>query len=107
MRDANLVIVLAAVFTRSQKKYGPRGYRYTLLEAGHAGQNICLRAAELGLSTLCMGGFVDSALNALIGLDVPREGAVYTLAAGYAADLAQTSDDQGVHECESAGTSSI
>ena len=84
MREANLVIVMAAVFGRTQKKYGPRGYRYILLEAGHAGQNICLRAVELGLSTLCMGGFVDSALNSLIGLTVPREGAIYTLAAGYA-----------------------
>jgi SagB-type dehydrogenase family enzyme len=63
MREANLVIVVAAVFGRTQKKYGPRGYRYILLEAGHAGQNICLRAVELGLSTLCMGGFVDCSMH--------------------------------------------
>src|SRR5438270_1157664 len=35
VRDANLVFAVAAVFGRNQKKYGPRGYRYTLLEAGH------------------------------------------------------------------------
>ena len=83
IRDANAIVLFAAVFKRTQKKYGPRGYRYILLEAGHCGQNVCLRAAELGLATLCMGGFVDSPLNALLGLDPLREGVVYTVALGY------------------------
>jgi SagB-type dehydrogenase family enzyme len=82
---ANLVVCFAAIFRRTQKKYGPRGYRYILLEAGHCGQNFCLKAAELGLSTLCMGGFVDSRLNMMLGLQQREEGVVYTLAAGYAA----------------------
>ena len=85
VRDANAVILLSAVFRRTQKKYGPRGYRYILLEAGHAGQNICLRAAELGLATLCMGGFVDSGLARLLGLHPTREGLVYSVAVGYSA----------------------
>ena len=79
--DANVIIALAAIFPRSQTKYGPRGYRYVLLESGHVAQNICLRAAELDLATLCMGGFVDSALNARLGLKAPYEGVVYTIAA--------------------------
>jgi len=83
--QANLVVCFAAVFRRTQKKYGPRGYRYILLEAGHCGQNFCLKAAELGLSTLCMGGFVDSRLNTILGLRPREEGVVYTVAAGYAA----------------------
>jgi SagB-type dehydrogenase family enzyme len=86
IQDANLVIAVAAVFMRVQKKYGPRGYRYILIESGHVGQNLCLRAAEMGLATLCMGGFVDSELNALIGLSPTREGVIYTLAAGYEAE---------------------
>jgi SagB-type dehydrogenase family enzyme len=88
MREANVIIALGAVFKRTQKKYGPRGYRYILLEAGHAGQNLCLRAAELGLSTLCMGGFIDSSLNALLGLEPRRAGVVYTLAVGCSRDSA-------------------
>jgi len=83
--DANVIIALAAIFPRSQTKYGPRGYRYVLLESGHVAQNICLRAAELDLATLCMGGFVDSALNARLGLKAPYEGVVYTIALGVAA----------------------
>lgn len=82
MKDANLVFAIAAVFMRIQKKYGPRGYRYTLIEAGHVAQNICLRAVELGLATLCMGGFIDSALNQLLDLKPTQEGVVYTIAAG-------------------------
>lgn len=88
MKDANLIIAMAAVFLRTQKKYGPRGYRYTLMEAGHVAQNLSLRASELGLATLCMGGFVDSALNELLGLKPKEEGVVYTVAAGFDASSA-------------------
>lgn len=82
MKDANLVFAIAAIFLRIQKKYGPRGYRYTLMEAGHVAQNISLRAIELGLATLCMGGFLDSALNELLDLQPKEEGVVYTVAVG-------------------------
>jgi SagB-type dehydrogenase family enzyme len=88
IREANLIIAVAAVFLRTQQKYGPRGYRYILLEAGHLGQNVCLKASELGLATLCMGGFIDSQLNAVLQLSPQREGVVYTIAAGYAATAA-------------------
>jgi SagB-type dehydrogenase family enzyme len=85
IEHANVVIALAAQFKRTQKKYGPRGYRYILLEAGHVGQNVCLMAAELGLASLCMGGYIDSSLNTLLGLDSMQEGVVYTLAVGVGA----------------------
>ena len=38
---------------------------------------------ELGLESLCMGGFLDSALNNLLGLKPKEEGVVYTVAAGF------------------------
>lgn len=91
IHDANLVIALAAVFKRTQKKYGPRGYRYILLEAGHSAQNICLTAADIGLGSLCLGGYSDSRLNRKLGLDATEEGVVYAVAAGYSAEPA-TSD---------------
>ena len=43
--NANLIFLLSAVFKRSLKKYGPRGYRYIHLEAGHVAQNLCLIAS--------------------------------------------------------------
>ncbi|MDA0183985.1 SagB/ThcOx family dehydrogenase [Solirubrobacter phytolaccae] len=83
--DANVVVVLVARFARTQDKYGPRGYRYLLLEAGHYAQNLCLRAFELGLQTLCIGGFADGRLNALLRVEPTVAGAVYVIAAGYEA----------------------
>jgi SagB-type dehydrogenase family enzyme len=83
--EANAVVCFAAVFDRCQSKYGPRGYRYILLETGHAAQNLCLTAAEHGLSTLCMGGYRDGALNAMLGLTPEREGVVYSVALGWSA----------------------
>lgn len=81
---ANAVFCHVAVFGRCQKKYGPRGYRYILLEAGHSAQNLCLAAEERGLATLCMGGFKDSTLNRCLGLRAPDEGVVYSVAVGKA-----------------------
>jgi len=85
VRGANLLIFLGAVFARTQKKYGPRGYRYITLEAGHVAQNVCLGALEQGLGTLCMGGYRDGQLNRFLGLDGMREAVVYSVAAGYRA----------------------
>ena len=69
IEHANAIVFLAAVFNRTQKKYGPRGYRYILLEAGHVAQNLCLLAVEQGLGTLCMGGYTDGELNQALGLN--------------------------------------
>lgn len=44
---------------RVQDKYGPRGCRFLLLEAGHLMQNLCLLSASLGLSTVPLGGFLE------------------------------------------------
>jgi SagB-type dehydrogenase family enzyme len=82
--NANLIFFLSAVFTRSQKKYGPRGYRYILLEAGHVAQNLCLVAAEQKLGSLCMGGYTDTRLNRFLGFDGVAEAVVYSVAVGYA-----------------------
>jgi SagB-type dehydrogenase family enzyme len=83
---ANLIALFAANFSRTQKKYGPRGYRYILIEAGHAAQNLCLAAAEMGLASLCMGGFVDSGVNRLLKFDDQKKGVVYSVAIGVAAE---------------------
>ena len=82
IENANALFLISAVFRRTQKKYGPRGYRYVLLEAGHAAQNLCLLAAEQGLGSLCMGGYPDARLNAALKLETPEEGIVYSVAVG-------------------------
>jgi SagB-type dehydrogenase family enzyme len=86
VRNANAVVFLSAVFDRTLRKYGPRGYRYILFEAGHVAQNICLLATERGLASLCVGGFVDARVNRLLELEPQVEAVVYCVAIGHAAD---------------------
>jgi len=52
-------LIIAAVYERTTGKYGQRGIRYVHLDAGHAGQNICLQATSLGLGTVPIGAFRD------------------------------------------------
>lgn len=80
--DAALVVVLAAVVRRCLEKYGDRGYRYLLFEAGHAAQNLNLTAAALGLGTCNLGGFFDADLADLLGLDIEAEVPLYGIAVG-------------------------
>lgn len=60
---APCVFFVCADIGRHVKKYANRGYRYTLLEAGHAVQNMTLAAAELGLGGVEYGGFYDEAVK--------------------------------------------
>ena len=80
--EASAVVVLTAVAERSLWKYGDRGYRYVLLEAGHVAQNLNLTAAALGLGCFNLGGFFDDDLSALLGLDADREFPLYGVAVG-------------------------
>jgi SagB-type dehydrogenase family enzyme len=77
-----LVLVLSAAFGKTTHKYGERGYRFVLLDAGHAMQNLCLTAAALDLACYTVGGFRDDELNALLGLDGVGETALYAALMG-------------------------
>ena len=80
--QAAAAIVVTAMFGRSLKKYRDRGYRYLLIETGHAAQNLMLCAAGLGLGTCGIGGFFDVELAQLLRLDVARELPLYAIACG-------------------------
>jgi SagB-type dehydrogenase family enzyme len=86
LENANLMIFISAVFHRTLSKYGSRGYRYILFEAGHVAQNLCLLAAELNLGSLCVGGFWDSRLNRFLGLDGADGAVVYCVGIGHPAE---------------------
>jgi SagB-type dehydrogenase family enzyme len=87
LENANVLFMFSAVFHRTLKKYGARGYRYILLEAGHAAQNVCLLAAEEGLGALCAGGFIDSKLNRFLEFDGRTESVLYCVGVGYEAQM--------------------
>ncbi len=71
LADAPATLVIAAVAERTTAHYGSRGRRYVHMEAGHAGQNVCLQAAALGLGATMVGAFDDEAVEAV--LDMKRE----------------------------------
>jgi SagB-type dehydrogenase family enzyme len=75
--QAHGAVIISAVFERSIDKYGSRGYRYILLEAGHVGQNICLAAAERELATRPMGGVNEDVFEETLQLDREQEQIVY------------------------------
>jgi SagB-type dehydrogenase family enzyme len=79
---AAALIVITAVFWRARFKYGLRGYRFALLEAGHVGQSVALAAASLDLPALPLGGFYDRQIDALVGADGLDEAAVYAIVVG-------------------------
>ena len=66
IREAAAVVVFAAVYERTTRKYGKRGIRYVHIEAGHAAENLFLQAVSLDLNTVIVGAFRDDAIrNAL------------------------------------------
>jgi SagB-type dehydrogenase family enzyme len=82
IRSANIVIVITAYFGRTTWKYGQRGYRYGLLDAGHVGQNIYLVAGSIKLGAVTIGGFFDAEVSTLLGLGA-EESPVYLACVGW------------------------
>lgn len=80
--NANALFIFTSVFMRSMGKYGARGYRFALLEVGHQAENVCLMAVQLGLGSLCIGGFHDKSVNEILGIDGRRHAALYCVAVG-------------------------
>lgn len=82
-RAAAVTFVFAAEFARNQDKYGDRGYRYVLLDIGHAAENLCLMAANLGLACFTSCGFFDESLSAVLRLDGVHQAPIYLAYIGY------------------------
>jgi SagB-type dehydrogenase family enzyme len=81
---ANIVVVIVGVPGRTMWKYGLRGYRFMLLDAGHLAQNLCLVATALGLGAISLGGFFDHELHDALNL-VEGEDPIYVVAVGHEA----------------------
>lgn len=79
---AGIIIILTAVFKRTTVKYGNRGYRHIMVEAGQLGQNFYLVSSALNIGCCAVAGFVDKKLNRLLDIDGINESVVYVLIAG-------------------------
>lgn len=74
-----LLWVLVGNAPRVTAKYGERGYRFLLLEAGHLMQNLCLLSTSLGLATVPLGGGLEGEIA--LELRLPRTDVVLYVAA--------------------------
>jgi SagB-type dehydrogenase family enzyme len=76
------LLLVTGVFWRTRFKYGLRGYRFALLEAGHVVQNVLLVATAYGLASLPLAGFYDARLESVLGVDGVEESVLYAVAVG-------------------------
>ncbi len=81
VREAPVSLVLAAVYERTTKRYGPRGERYVHIEVGHAAENIHLQAVALGLGSVPIGAFDDRRVAEILGLPA-KERPLYIIPVG-------------------------
>lgn len=81
VREAPVVIALAAVYRRVTGRYMQRGVRYAWMEAGHAAQNVLLQAVALGLGGVPVGAFDDRAVARVLRM-APEEEPLYLIPLG-------------------------
>jgi SagB-type dehydrogenase family enzyme len=77
-----VTFLVSAMFWRTRFKYGLRGYRFALLEAGHVVQNLVLVCAALGLASVPLGGFYDRLVDEFLAVDGVNESALYCVCVG-------------------------
>ena len=76
------VIVLSAIYWRNTWKYQARGFRHLFWDSGTMLANLIATGDALGAAPRVVTGFVDDAVNRLLGLDVDRESALELVAIG-------------------------
>ena len=82
-RDVPAVVVMTAVFKRSQWRYEfARAYRVVLLDAGHLCQTFLLVATSLGLAPFCTAALADSLLEHDLQIDGVNESVIYACGVG-------------------------
>lgn len=82
MARAAVVFLWTGVFRRAMSKYGDRGMRYILLDAGHICQAVMIAAEAVGCGGCPIGAFFDNELNQLLGIDGEEESILYAASVG-------------------------
>ena len=81
VQEGAVDIVIAAVYERTTTKYGDRGVRYIHIEAGHAAENIYLKATALDLGVVTVGAFYDELVRDVMGM-TEDEAPLYVIPVG-------------------------
>lgn len=82
VRNAPGIIVIAAVYERTERKYGPRAERYVKIEVGHTAQNVLLTAVSRGLVAVPVGAFQDERIREVLSLPLNHD-PLYLIPVGY------------------------
>lgn len=80
--SARVTIIFTGLWYKSENKYGKASYLLSLLECGHAAQNILLTASSLNIPACPIVGTRDQFLADLLDLNTELEQPVYAIALG-------------------------
>lgn len=75
--EASVCFFWVADIYRMAYRYGERGFRYLLLDAGHIAQNLYLIAETMQAGTCAIGAFDDDLLNDALNLDKEAYAVLY------------------------------
>jgi SagB-type dehydrogenase family enzyme len=75
-------VVLTGLYWRNTWKYQARGYRHLFWDSGTMLANALAVGGALGLAPAILTGFVDGAVNMLLGVDPEHEAALELMAVG-------------------------
>lgn len=81
-RGCAAMIVLGATFWRSRFKYGQRGLRFCLMDAGHLMQSLLLLGTGYSLAVRPIGGFLDDEVASGMDFDGVNEAPLYLMLIG-------------------------
>ncbi|MDY6854924.1 MAG: SagB/ThcOx family dehydrogenase [Thermodesulfobacteriota bacterium] len=73
LATAPINLLITAEYSRICSKYGERGVRYAVIEAGHISQNIFLQAEAIGLGAGIVGAFYDETIIRAIKIPISHE----------------------------------
>ncbi len=82
VETAGAVFIWVADAYRTTYRYGERGYRYILLDAGHVAQNLYLVAEQIDSGVCAIAAYDDDRLNHLLGLDGESQFTAYVATLG-------------------------
>jgi SagB-type dehydrogenase family enzyme len=82
VKTSAVTFAWAAAVERMRWRYGERGYRYLLLDAGHVCQNLYLAAEAVGCGVCAIAAFADEAVDRLLGFDGEERFTLYLAAVG-------------------------
>ncbi|MDI6731328.1 MAG: SagB/ThcOx family dehydrogenase [Candidatus Margulisbacteria bacterium] len=82
LKEAPVVMIIAANFKVTYEKYGPRAFRYVFTEIGHVAENVHLQAVALNLGSVPVGAFWDDVIKSALGLPEEQD-PLYLIPIGY------------------------